>query len=1245
MQDYLEFPINIKELGEINSDNIRHLIGKCKFEDQKTSLDFLRNLYRSDRVQFHNMIDELSLRGFKFYTEKPNNILPNYTPTVTSYIVARSNKDRFKDLDYNRLGLSGFLTRFNVNSDLFFHKIPIKGFKLLNASMDVKDIEDVFRKSGFEISGGQTSGEEPQVENKKVDAEIYENSFLAKLEQFFLQVPIEEVFKGSEFSLFLQFCKIKDIQKLTDLTSSLIAEFGKSNGVNNAEFQPMIEKFKSLILTEKTELYETYASPLLWGKAIITREVGLLIVSEVFIGNKFNRFLDFCEKYSILKIGDIQQSHIQIFMNSPGIGLKKFIEVIDILQDVLKSHASKEIVEQGLLTSQLSIKNVFQENKFNTFRNFCFKKGIEFINDISLEHLKEYGKLTGVGIGRLNIVKDKLKELNCKLNSESNSPDDYSFAIPMKINELFVATKFVLFREFCNEKMIVSIDQINDQLLEEFSRFRGVGKTKLNDIHELLVDFKVNSQINSQFLEFEKSEIFELVKEFKVTTLLNTFQINNYTQSSLILEEISHMKLERIKEHFDPEHIISLQRKIIRAKKINTQLLELPTVLKENQYMALYYRYGENLTLEETGKHFGVTRERVRQIAKKALTVVKSYLGRNYFFAVISLLSSSKSLITSAELQGIIGSENKYLIGILKEDVKGFTYFEKLDAFFFTSDKKVNFKVLDDFISDLPNYFNLHEYQEQLEDILESFGVEEPSVSILQTLLQQYGFNKYGNHYSRRKLTLVDILTILFRQYIHEPLRLDEDGYQVLRNLAKKHLNYEIDSSLRAIDARLRDSDEIILVDSSTFQWFNNESFDQSFINKIDVYLKSRFAEIDVINIEEVYNYFLDDVKQFNILSKLHLYSLVRFYLDEEYKIGKGNTLNIFSNDSEKLNQEERLLRVVNSFGGECEKNQIKEALHWPSYRIDLTISTSKKLLTWGVNKVTTFERIGLTTKEEQNLIHLIKKCLFKDKFTTTGIIFREMKFDPTLAHIISKAGIDDIVKLSSIIKVLMPDLKGHSNFIYEEGCQFTNFEEVMANHFKGETTRKELQDFAIEYGYKEVMAAVFLRKLIDTRTFIEVDVDILYPTSQLKIPDSVEIELVKFVEESLKGKGFISISNLKGYKRRLPNIGFRWNPYLIKSLLVVNGYRQIMKIISNYKYDKIIVVKNESKIQTFEELVHFELMNEYTGNMHERFVYDFLEGKGILREQDSPYSKVLPHELRNAELISVDNLGIVKIK
>ena len=1079
MKDFIKFPPYVKELDDFHSNAMKNLIRNSCIEDELISLDYIREMYKKDREQFTRIVDELTLRGFTFHTVKPNNILPNNTFSVSSYIEVGNNNDNYKKIDFEFLGLSSLIHRFKIQSDLFFNKVPLEGFKFLNAAIDVSVLEKEFKRVGFKI-------------------------------------------------------------------------------------------------------------------------------------NK----LDQCSCHS-----------------------KKSLE----LDNVEEADNFDEGSETN--TKPLKIKNVFEDNKYNSFRRYCYENGIEYIVNIDNNNIEEYRNQRGVGEGRVKDVKEKLTEIGYSLSmGDSAQGEEKCYFVEEDIFKVFPDNKYKIFRDYCQENNIKSTNEIKNSHLEKFSQIQGVGKKKVEDIKALLKDYSI-SAVDSKRLSFEGGELYETIKEFKVVSLLKAFDYEVSFENPLRLKEINGTLVQDLDKAFNWLHMLKLQWQLTELKKPQTLVKDLKEVLRENEYNILKYRYGDKLTLQETGELFSLTRERVRQIAKKAIPKVINYLDKYYFHFVLPLYSSSNSLITGDELKALTGTEDLFIIEVLKEEYYGFTYFEKLDSYFFTSEKDINIDIIEEFIEELPNTFYLREYELDLEKILEDLGVEDPTLPMIRTLIEKYDFIKYGDLYSRSKLTIVEMLEVIFKDFISHPLSIYEEGYDQIKEIAKKHLDYDISSNARAIDARLRDSENIMLVDKATYQWFDNESFDTSFVTKINDYIKARLGVVNVINIQEVYEEFEEILQCHEINNKMHLYSIVRYYLDEEFIIGKGNTLNIFNNETDKLSIEDSLLKAIYSLGGICDKNKLKEILRWPLYKIDLGINSSNRLLSWGKNHVIVFDEIGLTEGDKKNLISLTNNKIH-DGFVTVGILLKEMKFNRDLAPLVSNKGIDDIGKLSSIIKILMPEISGHSNFLYLEDCNYSSFEEVIVNYNDDETTRKKLRDFTLEYGYKDVMASSLLNKLLEQRSFVEIDVDKLLPASKFIVPNEALNKLLAFVEEKKENKEYISISNLKGYKRRLPDIGFRWNPYLMKTILVMNGYRQITKVYNDYRFDKIVLVKENSLITSFEELVHFVLKNEYNGNMHERDVYDFLMEKGILREQDSPYSKVLPHELKNFDnLVNVDNIGIVTLR
>ncbi|MCG1023454.1 sigma factor-like helix-turn-helix DNA-binding protein [Sutcliffiella horikoshii] len=1090
MQDYIKLPTIVDKIEEIQSERIRKFIKQCKIEGNKLSIDYFRALFQSNRAEFMVLMDELAIRGFTFHTVKSNNLLPNYSDKLSSFLEVTSDGVAYKNLDLKLLGIVGMFNRFNVESDLFFHKIPLQRFTHLNASINLDIVKKEFEKVGFSIVG--------------------------------------------------------DTNEDTDQGAS------------------------SPIVYKDDELSET---------TVVKDEKG---------------------NYGF------------------------------------------------------TVDHIFELNKYLSFKRYCRKQQIKFIHEITEEDIENYAQSNGVGMKKVTDVREMLEEINYCLSTRtfkgrSDLPNQeepalvskYSGSVP--VVEVFAENKFNIFRNYCSINNLETVGDIQSVHIDNFRKTPGVGNKRFKEVLEVMEEYETGKW-QDQKVDFTICELYEDLKQLKVIHILEAFKFEVKTESPITLGELNGKKRVEIID-FDSEIIMNLQRKLTNVIKPENVGEKLSKELKDNEYKIIKFRFEEKLTLEETGLHFSVTRERIRQIEGKTLKKIKRILDNISFYTVVSLVSQTKTYISKDELLHVIGRENSFLIEILQQEHTKIIYFEKLDAFFFNSEKKMKFEALDEFFEDLPTIFSLEDYKSLLEETLEEIGVEEPSTSLIEKLIENYGFNRYGELYSRTKFSLPNVLEILFKDYIKKPLRIEEEEVELLRKLAFKHLNYKIESSVRGIDARLRDCPNIMLVDRSTFKWFDPEKFDQSIITKVDEYLSERLDEVNVVNIEEVFEKFKVELSFIEVRTKLHLYSLVRYFLDEKYVIGKGNTLNIFKDNTDKLSVEESLLKAINSLGGYCDKNQLQEKLLWQMYKIDLGISASRSILPWGRNQVISFERIGLTDVEIEGLIS-ITKAMLKDGFTTTGILYREIMFSPSLSQIISQKGVDDPWKLSSILKIIMPELRGHTNFIYMEGSTFTSIEEVVVHHFQEETARKELHTFVVEFGYKDVMASNILKRLLDRELFVEIDIDKLYPGNKFQISEDAVHELLKLVEEFQGQSAYVPLSKIRGYKRRLPQIDYRWNPYLMKTILLKNGYRQITKIMSDYRYDKIVLVKEESPLKSFEELVHYVLKNKYEGNMHQSQVYDFLVEVGILREQESVYNKVLPHELKDVDnLVNVDSLGIVTLR
>ncbi|MFD1039253.1 sigma factor-like helix-turn-helix DNA-binding protein [Virgibacillus byunsanensis] len=1077
MKDFILIPSIINDIAYIHSQHLADILSKSEVQGNKIPLDFIRLLYKENPEKFFKVVDELSLRGFQFFTEKPNNILPNFTPDFSSYMEVESNHDYFKNLKLHRLGISGFIKRFNIDNDLFFNKIPLNGFTFMNASIDQESLMDELKSAGFEIKTTQASpADKPQTE------------------------------------------------------------------------------------------YSSTSDP-----------------------------------------------------------------------------------EPRPYDNNVRIDQAFEDSKYNTFRRFCYQNKLKTIGELTPDHINTYKNAKGVGVQKFQLVKERLKSYQIG-EVEPTDPEDRVVKLENKIagevepKQILFENKFTLFVTFCEENGLKTINEIKKKHITAFSNRPQVGAKKVRDVENALTDFAKTAD-SSVPTFFTAGNLLERIQYMDVVDLLESYGFNSGSNSALKIVDIEGEYFADLVDVFDPHTLIQLSNKLKNQKSPQLIASDTKNALTEKELKVLELRFIDKVTLETAGQQFSVTRERVRQIERKAIRKVSNHLTAQKFVFIIKLLAPNKSFITSNEFIDFIGTDNAYLLNIFKAQNDLFSYYEELDVFFFPEaekDKIIN--KLEEIFTDLPDIFYFHEYENLLEESLENVGINIDETG-WKTILENFGFQKFGKAFSRSKITMLDILEQLFKKHIKGSLRIDDDAVVPLNELSKRYFDSNLGDSARAIEARLRYSRDVLLVGKNTFQWFDHDHFDESLMKDIDTYMKQQFEYVPTINVAEIFEVFAEKLAPFKITNKLHLYSLIRYYLGDEYSIGKGNTLNIFLDDENKLNIEDTVIATVKNLGGTCTKEELEKMLRWQRYKIDLAISSSDKLIPWGTNKVKLFDDLQLSDEQVSELSKLVESSL-KEGYTTTSIIFEEMLFNKKLSPVIHEKGIDENGKLSAIIKILNPTIRGHMNFLYHKDSTITSFEEAIAYRFTGETPREEIKRFIIEHGYKELMASIFLERIVEQDYFVEIDLGIYYPTNNFTIPEEAVTSLTSLIESRMGENGFISLSNLEGYKGNLPSISFRWNPYLMKSILLNHGYRHIKKEHHDYRYDQIILVKNESKIDRFEELIHHILMNEYKGNMHESTVYDFLATKGIVRKKDYIHEKTLPYEVRKeSKLVNVDELGIVTVR
>lgn len=1155
--DYIKVPSWFSK-EKINSTKLIKFINNAEFiADDKIDLNCLRDLFKSNRSEALDTIDELSLRGFEFYSERSSNLLPSFRYNQEEEIIfSKENNNKYRDIDFKILGLGNIVSRFNINSDYFFNYIPISGFKAVTNFPEYNLIKNEFVKNGFIVQN--TSIEVFQV-NKSQDETLSND-----------ELSIAKIIE--EFNVRNYFNSIGN-DKINEIDSKDINDIRDSNNIGDNKYSELSDR-----------LLEIYI------KSSKDDSKGNVLIADVFNENRYNainRYFYYNNKFYIKDIGSDDVLNIPYYR---GVGVKK---VIDFKERLLE---------------------------FFLFN----KKDIVGLDDNIVNELD-----TSTSLDINYDIDEKKKGLEGVLESYD-------------IGTVFNEGKFNLIRIYFQNIGITNINQISNDTIKSLPGARGIGKKKLDDfiitLDEIInnirtgVDrlnngeFIIDSSILEEFGEMSLNELGELLD----------IRVNN---NDLLLRDLQGIKYSNFADLKDIESIEKLLVKILEKKDINQILSNIYNSLNEKEALVLHARYVDKYTLEDTGKILEVTRERARQIQKKAIKKIRLRLSRNNFIRNLKLELKNSNYFTVDTLSSLLDESNKFIIDIIEVgEIDNLYYYETIDVIYFNKCEN-DFLGVDKIIEELPDFGVVDDFIDEISGPIEKILDIQLNENQILELIESKGYKNYGAYLSRKRLSIGDYLDILFKYHIDGHFRFDEDSFPYILNLANKIFRTDFDWSCRSSEGRLRDSSNVILTDSRTYCHIDKLDINMSFISDIRHRLDDYLSKNSSITAEVLFEKEKKDCMANNIDNKVYLYSLIKYYYGDYYNMGRGNTLTIArSSVNHLLTNEEKLYNYLMKNGGKITKDEVMINFRWKKLALENTISNSVRVISFDRSQVALVEDI-FKDDYGKNKLKLIVSESMKEGYSTTEIIKKKMIFDQDLLEVLTRNKINEASTIGGIVRWLEPNITGSTIFLTYKNTKYKNIYDVIIEKFPGITSRKELAEYLEDLMYKESTVPIIIRNLIMNKEFLEISMDELINRNDFTIDQNVIQALKDEVSARMGDNEYLSLTGMKKYRQNLPDIQYGWNPYLIKSILTINGFKDVVRRNGDYRNECVIVLKGSSKLNYFDELVYYLLTNEYQGNLHERGVYEYLVSLNLIKEKDK-YNKKLPPELYNSDLLTIDNTG-----
>lgn len=981
-----------------------------------------------------------------------------------------------------------------------------------------------------------------------------------------------------------------------------------------------------------------------------------------------NDDLSFLADYNMDYIIDIFQiNRLNFFDKIPLEGFKLFNPYLslDLFAEEFKNRGfeinrwspdNQQLIASGKLfnekqktpNSEILISDFFKDNIFYIFRRICKREGIKRISEINEDILAKFRSFKGIGKKKIELVESKLQSLE-KIQTLDESDPSTSINQFLPLDGLI---KMKSFLHFCKKKNIESYQDLIDigtnRLLNAFPaapRKKREVKLELDRFQKWKYSYKKDTfSVKLDVIQVHKYCLHDLLKFNEIA-----IQPNN---EALIDIQIDHPLAYGTYQLRIPDPALLLLQfdlDIYRHPKESFSIFL--SKLSDDEKSIIQKRLIENKTLAEVGEFIKVTRERIRQIEAKLIRKWEEYYNKNRVSFALKLVFSDSNVIEKEEMKSEFNVLFQEFWAVLKRaenmDIK---YHTGLNVLYFQKSMGGKIKETDQYFIDLPDLFLFSKNKEEIYSQLNAIGYDFITEDKVNSILQNYGYFRQGNIFSKNKLRKHEMIDIVFME-IDEPIKLDSEGINKINQISREIFNEDLvedddQSSIRRVDSIIRRSEKLICLDTNKYKVFDSSEINFDFTETINQWMQQFFDAKKVLNADILYDTFHNKANENGINSKAELYYLLKKLFGDDYSFGRGNTFEIYPKGAVLKEKKDQLLDLVRSYTCPPQKREILKKLHWQPYQLDQRLAQVHELIDWGNSELKLVEQLSLSETFKRKIKEKAEQLLARQNFIFTAKMLKECLFDPEMNQELEENDLQDEKRFSGFLKYIIPDLRGFCHVLYRIDNKI-NSEDAIAYEFEDAQylSRRTISEFLENLGYASARVGLIINDLLDPvkGRFIQIDFDKFVFADRLQLDNNTKKIVCQFIKQKLEKRSYVVLTKTNGYVRKLPAIGYKWTPQLLFTIALQEGFRHIPKINYDHRYDQLIIVDSLSHLKDMTDLIHLEL-SSYKGRWHEVDVYDYLADLGLLTPKSLIYKKVIPKEVFEKNVIQKDYLGNITL-
>lgn len=786
-----------------------------------------------------------------------------------------------------------------------------------------------------------------------------------------------------------------------------------------------------------------------------------------------------------------------------------------------------------------------------------------------------------------------------------------------------------LFIHYCLGKGIKNISQITDFFFDA-SKVKGIGAASMEMIHQAYLDAKhklatdILPSLNPIDIASENLAlpINTLPKLGAPSAIIDVLQKHGYST----LADISEKGLSQY-------HYSLIQKALPRIRIPIASYFEeqLNRVGERSRYCLIQKCQGA--TLQKIADSLRLTRERVRQIISKSCRTLRDSAEMVAF----SIIIKDRDWFPMSELQQRFYDPSmvdccKYVLA----DSKAFRYLAFSDKFVRskTCPKDLD-SVLRQFVREIIGRgVNFNDTLEIIDAELSRQGLCFLDFEDIMNYMVKNGYHFYGDYALKGGQSYAYVCYDAVLKYFPFDIKLDseddnEDIEELRRIIVKWYSGLSLPSSNRTLTARL--ANFLVLSGRGRYCPVEKVVYNIDLLNEIYEYIQNN-PQTSFYYTELFTLYKGRFMAETNITNPHFFHGILRYIYPDDFQYERDL---LVKTGKARSDVNERICELVVRSGGAVTKVDIKKSVPGLNdFVISFTVARVPRLIQWEYNAFNHMDNISVSAEDYKMLEGILStETVYHSGYLSDDILFRRVK--DASPFFLEKNRIISSMNLHYVVAYLF---EGQYRFrrphivtpeFPADELSIANIAKVLLG-CKTELSYESYFSLVNSLGWANGTSYSVFCEL--EKEFVRVSEDKYVARDVFKPHESFIKEVTHQIDKLVYESGYFAFSSIYSFDS-FPDGEYKWNGFLLESIIneFSTGFRIIVPQVKDRRYQRGIIIRSESPIKSFEELVISLLNNDGITSLTEIEMMKYLKNKGVI-------TTAIPQELYDCSMLPYKN-------